>query len=187
MKERKHSEETFARILHVCRHSGYRRMGVQKRIQENENFLMCIENAGEVLQACPWFAEAARSIHAFFQELQNIMDESSTTSHDAADSINSIVKMCGEYGENLRNIQNINRLLLIVIQNVPCIGKKMGYAESWIEDHELFFEDLRQAMEHVFALREPFESVYPWMGREYRAFLLFQNGKENVENEECRP
>lgn len=177
MKEQGRNEETFARVLEVCRSSGYRKWGIQKRIQENENFLRCIENAGEPLWACPWFGDAVRSIQIFFQNLQDIMGDGNTSCNNVDIIIDNLIKMCGEYGENLRNVQNINRLLLIIIQNIPCISNKIAFSESWIEDHELFFEDFRQAMKPVFKSREFFESVYPWVGRDHSAVQLFNTIK----------
>lgn len=166
-----HPEETFARILTVCSHSGYRRQGIQKRIQENKNFLMCIANAGNELQACPWFSDAVRSIGEFFQEIHAIITISNA--FDIHDTLKKLINACGEYGQHLRTFQNTDRLLLLIIKSVPCISEKIGFAESWIEDDELFFEDFRHATEQFFKTRTEKEFIYPWVGRTYGEFLLF--------------
>lgn len=166
--------QVLTQYLTVCRHSGYRGRGIQKRIQENENFLMCVEEAREVLRACPWFGDAVRSVGKFFQEIHSLVHTSSASDMDGF--LKGVINICGEYGQHLRTVQNTDRLLLILIKNVPCINDKIGFSESWIEDDELFFEDFRYASKHLFKPTMRPEIFYPWVGRTYKHFLLFNPG-----------
>lgn len=147
-------------------------MGIEKRIQENKNFLKCIDEHGEELQACSWFSESVHSVGIFFDNIHTIMLNINTYTEN--DNIKEIIKICGEFGQNLRKVQNIDRLLLILMRNIPDIGKKIGFAESWIEDDELFFEDFRHASKQLFKPCRT-EIIYPWIGRDYREFLLFNS------------
>lgn len=174
-------EETLLRVLKVCRMSGYRRLGVQKRIQENMNFLHVVdERIQEIINDLLWFKENIVAIQVFFRDILEIFHGSIPSDADIKNSdyewyINRMLHLCGKSGEHLYTIQNKNRILLIVIKNIPWLSKNIGFTESWIEDHEMFFEDLFHALEHVFKKHKVQNTVIPWIGREYEEYLLFQH------------
>jgi hypothetical protein len=67
-----------------------------------------------------------------------------------------------------------------LLKNNPAFSERLGFIESWLEDHELFFEDMRHALKDIFKKVSGDAALpsYGWVGNELTAYLLqFDAGK----------
>lgn len=67
-----------------------------------------------------------------------------------------------------------------MLKNNPAFSERLGFIESWLEDHELFFEDMRHALQGIFKKLSG-DAAFPpygWVGNELTAYLIqFDAGK----------
>ena len=67
-----------------------------------------------------------------------------------------------------------------MLKNNPAFSERLGFIESWLEDHELFFEDMRHALQGIFKKLSGDAALpsYGWVGNELIAYLIqFDAGK----------
>lgn len=151
------------RVLQVCRESGYRRMGIHKRIDENKNFICSLYKEHVALdQHFLAFMNLAESFKIFFDGIVDALEstfpdvgkESATPIcvKDVAltECLNRVLQLCGTGGEKIVSLQNANRNIVYLLKNNTNISSKLFFTESWLEDHELFLEDLHHALEGAF-------------------------------------
>jgi len=78
----------------------------------------------------------------------------------------SLFVIFGRKGEKLQEIQNKNRIHLILIKSIPLLQENIGFVESWIEDNELFFEDVKEALDELFQFERQERDKIPWVGKD---------------------
>ncbi|WP_308774472.1 hypothetical protein [uncultured Bilophila sp.] len=69
--------------------------------------------------------------------------------------LDGLIAVCGISGEKLAKLQTENRDIAYLLKNNATFSEKLGFIESWLEDHELFFNDLWNALEGVFEKMSP--------------------------------
>lgn len=96
--------------------------------------------------------------------------------------LDGLIAVCGTSGENLAKLQTENRGIAYLLKNNATFSEKLGFIESWLEDHELFFNDLRNALEGVFEKMSPSGELslpaYTWPGDDLTGLQIqFDTGK----------
>lgn len=85
---REEARDTLSRVLHVCRESGIRKMGIPKRISENRELVRCLYEQHMALgQSFILFIKEAESSRKFFDAIVDALKET------FPESTNSIGKL----------------------------------------------------------------------------------------------
>lgn len=182
-------ERTYDRFIYVCNKSGIRGLGLEKRIFETQNFFNVLNEVNckyGIFHEMDWLISDVKKIHEFFKltekcslgsvkfkYLEHIIKVNNKIDIDKAAVIAILLVILGKEGEILNDVQNRNRLHLIVIKSIPLLEKHIGFAESWIEDNELFFKDMKKALEELFHFEKQTGDKIPWVGNDMREFELF--------------
>lgn len=90
------------------------------------------------------------------------------------------IVVCGTSGEKLAKLQAENCEIVYLLKNNPALSERLGFIEGWLEDHELFFEDMRRALQGIFKKLSSDAALpsYRWVGNELIAYLIqFDAGK----------
>ena len=180
---REEARDALSRVLHVCRESGIRKMGIPKRISENRELVRCLYEQHMALgQSFILFIKEAESSRKFFDAIVDalketfpdvnkfhweIVDDKSGSSLPEENRLvikclDGLIAVCGTSGEKLAKLQTENREIV------------------WLEDHELFFEDMRHALQGIFKKLSGDAALpsYGWVGNELTAYLIqFDAGK----------
>ena len=183
------TESVYNRFMLVCNKSGIRGLGLEKRILETRNFLNVlykIDHEYGVFHEMEWIVNDVKKIHEFFKlidiccfrkmESRYVEDVIKVKDEPCVNKsiiIATLHVLLGSGGEILSEVQNRNRLHLIVIRSIPLLEKHIGFSESWIEDNELFFRDMKKALEEVFYFTKQTGDKIPWVGNDMREFELF--------------
>ena len=197
------ARDALSRVLRVCRESGYRKLGIPKRIYENRELVRCLYEQHMALgQSFIIFINMAESSRMFFNAIVDalketfpdvgkfpweIVDDKSGSSLPEETSLvikclDGLIAGCGTSGENLAKLQTENRGIAYLLKNNATFSEKLGFIESWLEDHELFFNDLRNALEGVFEKMSPSGELslpaYTWPGDDLTGLQIqFDTGK----------
>lgn len=198
---REEARDTLSRVLHVCRESGIRKMGIPKRISENRELVRCLYEQHMALgQSFILFIKEAESSRKFFDAIVDalketfpdvnkfhweIVDDKSGSSLPEENRLvikclDGLIAVCGTSGEKLAKLQTENREIVYLLKNNPAFSERFGFIESWLEDHELFFEDMRHALQGIFKKLSGDAALpsYGWVGNELTAYLIqFDAGK----------
>ena len=197
------ARDALSRVLRVCRESGYRKLGIPKRVYENRELVRCLYEQHMALgQSFIIFINMAESSRMFFNAIVDalketfpdvgkfpweIVDDKSGSSLPEETSLvikclDGLIAVCGTSGENLAKLQTENRGIAYLLKNNATFSEKLGFIESWLEDHELFFNDLRNALEGVFEKMSPSGELslpaYTWPGDDLTGLQIqFDTGK----------
>lgn len=195
------ARDALSRVLRVCRESGYRKLGIPKRIYENRELVRCLYEQHMALgQSFIIFINMAESSRMFFNAIVDalketfpdvdkfhweIVDDKSGSSLPEETSLvikclDGLIAVCGTSGEKLAKLQTENREIVYLLKNNPAFSERLGFIESWLEDHELFFEDMRHALQGIFKKLSGDAALpsYGWVGNELIAYLIqFAAGK----------
>ena len=197
---RKEARDALSCVLHVCRESGIRKMGIPKRISENRELVRCLYEQHMALgQSFILFIKEAESSRIFFDAIVDALKEtfpdvgqfpwdvhnkSNTPLPEGTELVikclDGLIAICGTSGEKLAKIQTENREIVYLLKNNPAFSERLGFIESWLEDHELFFEDMRHALQGIFKKLSGDAALpsYGWVGDELTAYLIqFDAGK----------
>lgn len=173
-------ERAYDRFMLVCHKSGVRRRGLEKRLFETKNFLNVLNEVDYkhgIFHEMEWIKDDVRNIHEFFHLINECCFTIKSDDYfSKAMVIAALISLSGKEGEKLKELQNKNRLHLIVIKSIPVLSKRIGFAESWIEDNELFFEDMKDALSEIFHFEKQTEDKIPWVGNDLRVLRLFKSG-----------
>jgi len=197
---REEARDALSRVLHVCRESGIRKMGIPKRISENRELVRCLYEQHMALgQSFILFIKEAESSRRFFDAIVDalketfpdvdkfhwdIVDDKSGSSLPedrlVIKCLDGLIAVCGTSGEKLAKLQTENRDIAYLLKNNPAFSERLGFIESWLEDHELFFEDMRHALQGIFKKLSGDAALpsYGWVGNELTEYQIqFDAGK----------
>ena len=196
---REEARDALSRVLRVCRESGYRKLGIPKRIFENRELVRCLYEQHMALgQAFTTFIGVAESSRRFFDAIVDVLKEtfpdvgqfpeggnkSDTPLPEETEPVmkclDGLIAVCGTSGEKLAKLQTENREIVYLLKNNPAFSERLGFIASWLEDHELFFEDLRHALKDIFKKVSGDASLptYGWVGDDLTEYLIqFDTGK----------
>lgn len=179
-------QDVYFDVLRICCLSGYRGRGIEKLIEENRELLRCIRNADAVLMNFPWVEWYANDFEVFFYNMtaacQNDFTEqwefsknkkdfpasaSAIPAEVAKKCLVQILECCGADGNALLQVQNKNRHLRSFIAANSDINAQLSFVVGWIDENELFFEELRQTLKHIFGNPQYEYRLRPWIGRYY--------------------
>lgn len=202
---REEARDALSRVLRVCRESGYRKLGIPKRIFENRELVRCLYEQHMALgQAFTTFIGVAESSRRFFDAIVDVLKEtfpdvgqfpeggnkSDTPLPEETEPVmkclDGLIAVCGTSGEKLAKLQTENREIVYLLKNNPAFSERLGFIASWLEDHELFFEDLRHALQDIFkkVSGDAALPTYGWMGNDLTEFQLqFNTDKMPVQTE----
>lgn len=197
---REEARDTLSRVLRVCRESGYRKLGIPKRIYENRELVRCLYEQHMALgQSFIIFITLAESSRKFFDNIVDALKETfpevgqfpwdvdnkpnaplPEETEPVMKCLDRLIEICGTSGEKLAKLQTENRDIAYLLKNNPAFSERLGFIESWLEDHELFFEDMRHALQGIFKKLSGDAALpsYGWVGNELTAYLIqFDAGK----------
>lgn len=184
---REEARDALSRVLHVCRESGIRKMGIPKRISENRELVRCLYEQHMALgQSFILFIKEAESSRKFFDAIVDalketfpdvnkfhweIVDDKSGSSLPEENRLvikclDGLIAVCGTSGEKLAKLQTENREIVYLLKNNPAFSERLGFIESWLEDHELFFEDMRHALQGILKSFRVMQLYHPMDGWE---------------------
>lgn len=194
------ARDALSRVLRVCRESGYRKLGIPKRIYENRELVRCLYEQHMALgQSFIIFINMAESSRMFFNAIVDalketfpdvdkfhwdIVDDKSGSSLPedrlVIKCLDGLIAVCGTSGEKLAKLQTENRDIAYLLKNNPAFSERLGFIKSWLEDHELFFEDMRHALQGIFKKLSGDAALpsYGWVGNELTEYQIqFGAGK----------
>lgn len=197
---REEARDALNRVLHVCRESGIRKMGIPKRISENRELVRCLYEQHMALgQSFILFIKEAESSRRFFDAIVDALKETfpevgqfpwdvdnkpnaplPEETEPVMKCLDRLIEICGTSGEKLAKLQTENREIVYLLKNNATFSERLGFIESWLEDHELFFTDLRHALEGVFKKFSGDTALpsYGWMGDDLTEYQIqFDAGK----------
>ncbi|WP_337432319.1 hypothetical protein [Bilophila sp.] len=202
---REEARDALSRALRVCRESGIRKLGIPKRIYENRELVRCLYEQHMALgQAFTTFIGVAESSRRFFDAIVDALKETFPDVGQFPERgnksgaplpeetkfimkcLDGLIAVCGTSGEKLAKLQTENREIVYLLKNNPAFSERLGFIESWLEDHELFFEDLRHALKDIFkkVSGDAALPTYGWMGNDLTEFQLqFNTDKMPVQAE----
>lgn len=96
--------------------------------------------------------------------------------------LQKIVKLCGRNGEKLQQYQDQNRFILHFLAENREIDKAIFYIHSWLDDNELFFEDLKYGLRDCIDFSKNTKSMLAWLGDDYTPCLIANRIKEKTMN-----
>ena len=94
--------------------------------------------------------------------------------------LDGLIAVCGTSGEKLVKLQTENREIVYLLKNNPVFSERLGFIASWLEEHELFFEDMRHALKDIFkkVSGDAALPTYGWVGDDLTEYLIqFDAGK----------
>lgn len=106
---------------------------------------------------------------------------------DKGACLNRVLAACAEPREGLARRLDQNRRLLLALYTVRETFDQCPYVEGWIELLEIFVMDLLRALGDSLPdnSREQIVSIRPWPGRNYTAFLMvFEDRQETVASQQ---
>ncbi|MBQ3170778.1 MAG: hypothetical protein IJB53_02465 [Mailhella sp.] len=182
-------DRVYDRFMHVCNKSGRRGKGLQTRLSDAGSFvriLSKLNHESNLFREMEWMIKNAEAIHQFFSAINDccfatapseivkgvIKLKKDTYVHRSM-VVASLFIIFGSKGERLQEIQNKNRIHLIFIKSIPLLQENIGFVESWIEDNELFFEDMKEALEEIFQFERQERDKIPWVGKDLWELGLF--------------
>lgn len=190
------SDTLLRRVLFVCQHSGIRGLGIFKRIYENESLIRCIYEAESRLSCFDnvhvfnFMKQSASLIGVFLHAVESILKLNATNTNDpyvflckiVYEEIHVVIRkifyLCGMNGCTLINIQNMNRIMLKMVYNNVLLHTQYRFIESLIEDHELFFEDLLNALKDSFEENgKRCTNACGWAGHDLTRYLLINRSQ----------
>ena len=197
---REEARDALSRVLRVCRESGIRKMGIPKRIYENRELVRCLYEQHMALgQSFILFIKVAESSRRFFDAIVDALkgtfpdvgqfrwdvhNKSNGSLPEETEPVmkclDGLIAVCGTSGEKLAKLQTENREIVYLLKNNPAFSERLGFIASWLEDHELFFEDLRHALKDIFKKVSGDASLptYGWVGDDLTEYLIqFDTGK----------
>lgn len=202
---REEARGALSRVLRVCRESGYRKLGIPKRIFENKELVRCLYEQHIALgQAFTTFIGVAESSRKFFDSIVDALKETfpdvglfpergnksgaplPEETRLIMKCLDGLIAVCGTSGEKLAKLQTENREIVYLLKTNPAFSERLGFIESWLEDHELFFEDLRHALKDIFkkVSGDAALPTYGWVGNALTEFQLqFNTDKMSVQAE----
>lgn len=137
--------ETLLRLSQVCQHSGIRGRGIAKLIFENENSIQILRSYCKD-EKDPCCATHVMQMYAHSITMKTFFKNIS----DFCEDQKGIISLFGIDCSDVVTLQCINRISLINIKHVHPLMLNFSFFESFIEDAELFFEDLFYAVEPYF-------------------------------------
>lgn len=157
------------RFLHVCNFSGFHHLGVAKRVQGNRELLRCLLGEKTLISRWAWIPVYGFAVSAFFQEAEYVQ----SIVHNRTPTQNALCGMflqilIGKSSKRLLHLQRANRKLVSLMHRHKKIFHNVAFMEIWLEDHEVFFEDLKNAL----FISVPGESTNIWTGNNYLEVLL---------------
>ena len=194
---REEARDALSRALRVCRESGNKRLGIHKRIFENMEFVRCLYEQHMALgQAFITFIDVAESSRRFFDAIVDILNEAFPDVDDKSGislpgetglvikCLDGLIAVCGSSGEKLAKLQTENRGIAYLLKNNATFSEKLSFVENCLEGHEVFFNDLRHALERVFKKMSPSGEVslpaYTWPGDDLTGLQIqFDTGKSS--------
>lgn len=193
------SRDILYRILKVLKESGYRRRGIEKRVQEHKNLIRSIYEIKKVVDFYILMASSSNDtivnsfskknliyenymsmvscvdiIECFFDDL-NLILNSNIVFDTYKDFLCKIFDICGYNSEHLFKTQNSNRMLLKLLYENPEIYIRISYVECWIEENEIFFTDLSNAINYGLKENPSVNNKYKlieWVGNNYEDILI---------------
>lgn len=193
------SRDILYRILKVLKESGYRRRGIEKRVQEHKNLIRSVHEIKKVVDFYILMASSSNDtiinsfskknltyenymsmvscvdiIGCFFDGL-NLILNSNIAFDTNKDFLCKIFDICGHNGEHLFKTQNSNRMLLKLLYENPEIYIRIYYVECWIEENEIFFTDLSNAINYGLKENPSVNNKYKlieWVGDNYEDILI---------------
>ena len=197
---REEARDALSRVLRVCRESGIRKMGILKRIYENRELVRCLYEQHMALgQSFILFIKVAESSRRFFDAIVDALkgtfpdvgqfrwdvhNKSNGSLPEETEPVmkclDGLIAVCGTSGEKLAKLQTENREIVYLLKNNPAFSERLGFIASWLEDHELFFEDLRHALQDIFKKVSDDAALptYGWVGEDLTEYLIqFDAGK----------
>ena len=200
---REEARDALSRVLRVCRESGDKRLSIHKRIFENSEFVHCLYKQHMALgQAFITFIDVAESSRKFFDAIVDALKEtfpdvgqfpegcnkSDTPLPEKTEPVikclDGLIAVCGTSGEELAKLQTENRGIAYLLKNNATFSEKLSFVENCLEGHEVFFNDLRHALERVFKKMSPSGEVslpaYTWPGDDLTGLQIqFDTGKSS--------
>lgn len=195
------ARDALSRALRVCRESGYRKLGIPKRIFENREFVRCLYKQHMALgQSFITFIDVAESSRKFFDSIVDTLKETfpevgqfpngdnksgislPEDTELVIKCLDGLIMVCGTSGEKLAKLQTENRGIAYLLKNNATFSEKLSFVENCLEDHEVFFNDLRHALEGVFEKMSPSGELsfpaYTWPGDDLTGLQIqFDTGK----------
>lgn len=194
---------TLREIVYVCEFSGYRGMGLAKLIDETKNLVNAIAHAQNIFKdvsltemsycaiGCLHFFESiARAFQDLFPGLAKFNQEpfskhfpKDLSECELYNCLQNIVDLCGQNGDKLQQYQNQNRFILHFLLENKAAETEIFYIGSWIDDNELFFEDLRYALRDIVDFSQNEGCMMTWLGDEYTPCLI----ANRTDQQACQP
>ncbi len=198
---REEARDALGRALRVCRESGYRKLGIHKRIFENREFIHCLYKQHMAFgQSFITFIDVAESSRNFFDSIVDALketfpevgqfpkvgDKSGISLPEETGLVikclDGLIAVCGTSGEKLAQLQTENRDIAYLLKNNATFSEKLSFVENCLEGHEVFFNDLRHALERVFEKMSPSGELsfpaYTWPGDALTGLQIqFDTGK----------
>ena len=203
---REEARDALSRVLRVCRESGIRKLGIPKRIYENRELFRCLYEQHMALgQSFILFIKVAESSRRFFDAIVDALKETfpdvgqfrwdvhnksngslPEETEPVMKCLDVLIAVCGTSGEKLAKLQTENREIVYLLKNNPAFSERLGFIASWLEDHELFFDDLRHALQDIFkkVSGDAALPTYGWVGDDLTEYLIqFDTDKMPVQAE----
>ena len=122
-------------------------------------------------QAFITFIDVAESSRRFFDAIVDILNEAFPDVDDKSGislpgetglvikCLDGFIAVCGSSGEKLAKLQTENRGIAYLLKNNATFSEKLSFVENSLEGHEVFFNDIRNALEWVFEKMSPSGSL----------------------------
>ena len=193
------ARDALSRVLRVCRESGYRNLGIPKRIFENRELVRCLYEQHMALgQAFTTFIGVAESSRRFFDSIVDALKETFPDVGQFPEGgnksgaplpeetrlvmkcLDGLIAVCGTSGDKLTKLQTENREIACLLKSNPAFSERLGFIESWLEDHELFFEDMRHALKDIFkkVSGDAALPTYGWVGNDLTEYRIQFNSEK---------
>lgn len=167
-------------MLKACVFSGVRGAGIKKNIFEMQNSLKTLEKSIILLKddvkklaITMQLMSYSRSLEGYFQDFMDVIN----FEDDLQKQEQYFIFLCGCHKcSRMLSFQYINRMYLINIKNNVDVKNSYFFFEGWLDDNELFFENMFDAVAPHFLqqgvnIKEIDKSI-PWIGKDLSEYLL---------------